>query len=445
MNMSNFVIMIACLLCVVTLIASVLYVLKIKAVVRIKYNELMLEKAKLAERASALSSLEEKYNNLLKEYNQICIRASELDTALKIEKENTAEKVDLIKYAGNVLSDKFSALSAAALAQNNESFLNLAKASFENLQLSAKNKLDNSTKEMQEITQPIKKALSDVDEKLQILESNRIAMCQAITEQINSLISSQDKLKLETYKLSSALKIPNIRGRWGEMQLRRVVEIAGMMKHCDFEEQVISEKCDNIIRPDMIIHLPENRAIIVDAKTPLSAYMNAVESTNDEEKSKLFKIHAKQVRNHCVSLGNKNYTDQFVNSPDFVVMFLPGEVFFSTALEQDPSLIEFAIEHHVIIATPTTLLALLHAIAAGWRNETLSENARHIVQMGKDLHKTLKILDEYMQRLGKSISNTSDSYNLFYSYVNKEVLSMANEFNRLEVHECNSPQTISDQ
>lgn len=427
------VIIIACLLCILMLFACTWYVMRLKSIVRVKYNELMLERAKISERANSLSSLENKYNKLLADYNQMCIKASELETALKIEKENTSDKVDLIKYAGNVLSDKFSALSAEALAQNNQSFLNLAKASFENLQLSASNKLDNSTKEMQEITQPIKKALSEVDEKLQSLENNRIAMCQAITEQINSLISSQDKLKLETYKLSSALKIPNIRGRWGEMQLRRVVEIAGMMKHCDFEEQVISEKDDNIIRPDMIVHLPENRTIIVDAKAPLSAYMNAVESSDDSEKNKLFKIHAKQVRNHCIALGNKNYTDQFVNSPDFVVMFLPGEVFFSSALEQDPSLIEFAIEHHVIIATPTTLLALLHAIAAGWRNEMLSENARHIVQMGKDLHKTLKTLNEYMIKLGKNVASTSESYNLFNSYMNKEVLTVAHEFNKLEI------------
>jgi len=395
-----------------------------------KYNELLFDIAKKDERLRLLLDIETRYNELQNSYNAICIRVSELETALKLEKESVAEKIAIMQQAGDILSDKFAALSADALSKNNQSFLDLAKASFESLQISAKNQIETGTKEFQEISVPIKRALSEVDAKLQILENNRISMTQSITDQINAMITSQDKLKKETNKLSAALKSPNVRGKWGEMQLRRVVEIAGMMKHCDFEEQVSDANAN--IRPDMVIHLPGDRTIIVDAKTPLSAYMSALESDNDEDRVKLFKNHAKQVRNHCIGLSHKEYNQKIPNSPDFVVMFLPGDIFFSTALEHDPSLIEYAIEHNVIISTPTTLLALLHAIAAGWKNTTLSDNAKQIVEMGKELHKTLKHLEKCVEQIGEDIDAISWSYGKLSGVIRNEVKQISTRFAELD-------------
>lgn len=396
-----------------------------------KYNELLFDIAKKDERLRFLLDVETRYHELQSTYNAVCIRVSELETELKLEKESVAEKLAIMQQAGDILSDRFAALSADALSKNNQSFLDLAKASFESLQVSARNQIETGTKEFQEISAPIKRALSDVDAKLQVLENNRISMTQSITEQISAMITSQDKLKKETNKLSAALKSPNIRGKWGEMQLRRVVEIAGMMKHCDFDEQVSNINAN--IRPDMVIHLPGERTIIVDAKTPLSAYMSALESDNDEDCTRLLKNHAKQVRNHCIGLSHKEYNQKIPNSPDFVVMFLPGDIFFSTALEHDPSLIEYAIEHNVVISTPTTLLALLHAIAAGWRNAALSDNAKRIVEMGKGLHKTLKHLEECVEQIGVNIDTISGSYGKLSSLIRNEVKQISVDFANLDV------------
>ena len=401
----------------------------------VRSNDLLFEIAKKDERLRLLSDLEEKYKELQSKYNSACVKISELETELKLEKESLAEKLAIMQQAGDILSDKFAALSADALSKNNQSFLDLAKASFESLQVSAKNQIETGTREFQEISAPIKRALSDVDAKLQVLENNRISMTQSITEQINAMITSQDKLKKETNKLSAALKSPNIRGKWGEMQLRRVVEIAGMMKHCDFDEQVSNVNAN--IRPDMVIHLPGDRTIIVDAKTPLSAYMSALESDNDEDRTKLLKNHAKQVRNHCIGLSHKEYNQKIPNSPDFVVMFLPGDIFFSTALEHDPSLIEYAIEHNVIISTPTTLLALLHAIAAGWKNTTLSDNAKQIVEMGKELHKTLKHLEKCVEQIGGDIETISNSYKTLSNVISKEVKQISTKFTNLDAPPVN--------
>lgn len=421
------------LLCIVC-ICLFIYVAKLRNIIRGKtsrFNDLLLEKIKLDERVNVLSEVEAKYTALQTEYNCICMKASELETQLKLERQMTEEKLSIVQKAEAALADKFSSLSAEALSKNNQSFLELAKTSFETFKNSTNVQIADGARKIDNIANPIKEYLQSVDKKLKMLEDSRLSMCQSISEQINSLICSQDKLKNETYKLSSALKIPSVRGRWGEMQLRRVVEIAGMVKHCDFDEQV-TEKSGSGIRPDMIIHLPGNRRIIVDAKTPLSAYMEALESDNDDDKVKHLKSHAKHVRSHCVGLGNKDYSSKFDDSPDFVIMFLPGEVFFSSALEHDPSLIEFAIEHKVIISTPTTLLALLHAIASGWRNENLSENAKHIVEMGKELHKSLQKINEYISKMGKNLNSAMDNYQSFSSHMDKHVFAIAKEFANLE-------------
>ena len=397
------------------------------------YNSLKIENAKLTERVVFLSTIEEKYNSLLSKYNLSLVEISELKSTLENERKNIQEKIELLQSAEKMLSDKFSALSAQALSRNNQSFLELAKTSFENLKISAKKDIETGKKEMADIVSPIQKTLTDVDAKLQLLEKDRIAAFQSMHEQVKSLLVSQKELKDETNKLSSALKVPNIRGKWGEMQLRRVVEIAGMVNHCDFEEQVtVINDANEILRPDMVIYMSGGKNIVVDAKTPLYAYSAALDAENQEDKKRFLLDHAKHVRHHCTVLGSKKYLDQFGQTPDFVVMFLPGEIFFSAAIEQDPSLIEFAMERRVVIATPTTLLALLHAVAMGWKNEALSENAKNIVKLGKELYKRLADMSEHITRLGKNINSTVDAYNSFSSTMERRVLVSVRKFNELE-------------
>lgn len=400
---------------------------------KIELSNQRIEYTKAKEKLSFLEKIEEKYSSLFEQYNASKVEIANLNNELENEKKNIREKVELLESAEKTLADKFSALSAQALSKNNQSFLELAKTSFENLRASAKNEMDINKKAVADIIQPIQKTLGEVDNKLQLLEKDRIAAYQSIHEQVKSLLSSQKELKNETTKLSSALKVPNVRGKWGEMQLRRVVEIAGMVNHCDFEEQVtvINDRND-ILRPDMVIYLPGGKNIIVDAKTPLYAYSAALDADSEENKKKFLQDHAKHVRHHCNVLGSKNYLDQFNQTPDFVVMFLPGEIFFSAALEQDPTLIEFAMERRVVIATPTTLLALLHAVAMGWKNEMLSENAKNIVKLGKELYKRLADMSEHITKLGKNINAAVDSYNSFSATLEKRVLVTVRKFNELE-------------
>lgn len=401
--------------------------------VKNQYNSLHIEFARNEEKLLFLEKIEEKYNNLLNDYNLNKIKIADLNNQLENEKKNIQEKVKLLESAEKMLEDKFSALSAQALSKNNQSFLELAKTSFENLKISAKNEMDINKKAVADIITPIQKTLGEVDAKLQILEKDRIAAYQSIHEQVKSLLASQKELKSETTKLSSALKVPNVRGKWGEMQLRRVVEIAGMVNHCDFEEQVtVVNDRNDILRPDMVIYLPGGKNIVVDAKTPLYAYSSALDSDSEDDKKRYLQDHAKHVRHHCSILGSKNYLDQFGQTPDFVVMFLPGEIFFSAALEQDPSLIEFAMERKVVIATPTTLLALLHAVSMGWKNEMLSENAKNIVKLGKELYKRLADMSEHITKLGKSINASVDAYNSFSATLERRVLVTVRKFNELE-------------
>ena len=402
-----------------------------------QYQLLLLENSKLQERYILHKDIIEKYEELQKKYAMLEQEKVLLAANLEQEQKNLQEKLKLLENAEQKLSDTFKAISSDALSKNNSTFLDLAKSVFEQFQEKAKSEFSMSTKSMNELVTPIKSALENVDIKLGELEKTRVGAYEALRQQVDDMIQTQKSLKSETNHLVSALKTPTVRGRWGEMQLHRVVELAGMLEHCDFEEQQTVSNEEKDYRPDMIIYLPGDHQIIVDAKAPLSAYLEALETSDEKIRKELLEKHAQQIRKHVSILANKKYWAQFEKSPEFVILFLPGEIFFSVATQYDMNLIEYAMQQRVIISTPTILLALLHTIAQGWRQESLAEDAKKIIQMGQELYQRLSVMAEHVDRLGKNINSSVQSYNSMAASLESRVLVSARRFKELDVHEKN--------
>jgi DNA recombination protein RmuC len=388
--------------------------------------------AMLEERASRVPTLESQVSKISEEGLSLRAKTIELSTALDHERRQAQEKIVLLEEAQTRLSQTFKALSADALSANNQSFLDLAKSTLEKFQESAKNDLTTRQKAIGEMLTPVHQALGKVDVKLLDLEKERVGAYQVLRNQVSELVNSQKELRQETSNLVKALRTPSVRGQWGEMQLKRVVEMAGMVAYCDFAEQVSVEGENGRLRPDMVVNLPGGKKIIVDAKAPLSAYLESLEAPDDQTRNEKLVEHARQVRAHIKALSQRAYWDQFESTPEFVVLFLPGETFFSAALEKDPTLIEAGVREKVILATPTTLIALLRSVSYGWRQESIAETAKAISDLGRELYKRVSDLGNHMTRRGRHLGQVVDSYNQTVGTLERRVLVSARKFKVLD-------------
>ena len=402
--------------------------------------EVSQEKAAAVQKSLEIPKLEEKIRALeeensayLKEVSDLRTKYAELLATWKESQKAWEEKFTLLKEAEKKLGNAFEVLSAKALRSSQRDFLREAQATLEKFHQKATGELEKRKQAVGELVRPIQEMLVKYEHQVQEMEKARREAYGGLKAQVQSLLVSQQKLQAETGNLVRALRTPHVRGRWGEITLKRVAELAGMVEYCDFYEQEDLTTSEGHLRPDMIVRLPGGKQIVVDAKVPLMAYLEAMESEDESERKAHLKDHARQVQTHITKLANKAYWDQFSPTPEFVILFIPGENFFSAALEQTPNLIEEGVQKGVILATPTTLISLLKAVSYGWRQEKMAENAQAISDLGKALHERIVKFTGHLNDLGRHLGQSIQSYNKAVGSLESRVLPAARRFKEMGI------------
>ena len=360
-------------------------------------------------------------------------KLARVEAKYEAELKAADEKLKLLEEARDNLKDSFKALSADALSKNNESFIKLAEENLKKYQQSAKDDLEKRQQAISKTVEPVSQTLKTFSERVNKIEERRIESEGGIKKELEKLSEMQLRLDQSTNSLVKALRAPQVRGQWGEMHLRRTVEMAGMINYCDFEEQSSVETDEGQRqRPDMLIRLPNERKVVVDSKVPIAAYLDALETDSPESQSERMQAHARHLRTHIKDLSTKAYWSQFDNAPEFVVLFIPNEAIFSAALEEDPSLIELGVDNKVILATPTTLIALLKAVAYGWQQEAITREAKEIAALGREIYDRLSVVIGHFVKLGKSIDQSVGNYNKAMNSVDSRLMVTARKFESLE-------------
>lgn len=358
------------------------------------------------------------------------------EATLESERKNTKEKLDLLNAASEEMKAQFRALAATALESNNASFLQLAKTELERQQSEAKGELEKREKAVETLVKPVSESLKQVDEHVRELEKSRAEAYGSLKMQVESLLETQKALQTETGNLVKALREPQARGRWGELQLRRALEFAGMLEYCDFEEQVSVVTTDaegerHALRPDVIIHLPGGKQIVIDAKVPITEYLKALEATDEKTRDAHLAGHARQVKEHVAALAAKAYWAQFAPAPEFVILFIPGEVFFRAAFMADPELAEFG-GNRVMLASPITLVAMLRTIAYAWNQQNLAESARKIGEAARQVYDRLCVMTAHVDGLGRKLDGAVKSYNEMLSSMEKRLFPAGRRLSDLD-------------
>jgi DNA recombination protein RmuC len=393
----------------------------------------LLLRASQKQAESALMSAEDDLQYVRRESASAKESLARVEAQREAELKAAAEKLALLEEAKTNLQDSFKALSSEALSKNNESFLNLAKTTLEKYQEGAKGDLEKRQQAINKTVEPVGEALKVFNDRVSQIEARRTETDASLQQQLKQLAESQLQLSRTTGSLVQALRAPQVRGQWGEMQLRRTVEMAGMINYCDFEEQASVETDEGQRqRPDMLIRLPNERVVVVDSKVPLAAYLDALQSEDPDHQKERMVAHARHIRDHIKGLSAKSYWAQFDNAPEFVVLFIPNETIFSAALEQDPQLIELGVLNKVILATPTTLIALLKAIAYGWQQEAVAREAKEIAALGKELYERIGVVAGHFAKVGKSLGQSVEHYNKAVNSVESRLLVTAKKFEALD-------------
>ncbi|MBN7794511.1 DNA recombination protein RmuC [Microbacterium esteraromaticum] len=357
---------------------------------------------------------------------------AEAHARLEHERAEHARRLDELRSDQKRLADEFDALSRRALEQNTKAFLQQAEERLKRSQSEGAAELQKRQDAVQQLIEPIQKTLDTVKTEMTTAEKSRLEANAALAEQLQFMRQSSETLGSETRKLVSALRAPQVRGRWGELQLRRVVEASGMVNHVDFDEQPHHSTDEGALRPDLVVHLAGDKRVVVDSKVAFNGYLEAMEATDDTVRTQRLQAHARHLKKHIDDLGTKEYWDVVAGSPEFVVMFVPAEPFLAAALDQDATLYEYAFERNVVIATPSTLIALLRTVGHAWRQDQLAQEAQQIFTVGKELHKRLGTLGGHLAKLGRSLNSTVDAYNRFAGSLDRNVVTQARRFSALQ-------------